>query len=104
MIPAILLTVTTASWIVRGMLVDVFACLIFTLIGYTIRKFNYSAPAVLLGFILGRIFENNLFLSIQLHGPLFLLQKPLALVILVLTILGVAQQVYKNRKHRTAGL
>ena len=54
--------------------------------GLLMKRYGYSRPALLLGFVLGGLFEKYTLLSIKMYGPLFFL-KPLALVLVVITIL-----------------
>ncbi len=61
--------------------------LAFGAIGYLMTRFGYSLPAVMIGFILGKVVENNLYLVSQLQGW-GALTRPLTDVMLAVTVLS----------------
>ena len=73
--------------------------LVFGVLGYAMKKLEYSRPAFIIGFVLGLMVERNLYLSIKLFGGLFMFQ-PLALGLMLFTILVLAYNVYKLIKSR----
>lgn len=64
---------------------DLLVMLAFSVLGLAFRKYDYSRPAFVLGFILGNMFEGYLFMALGLDGPLFFL-RPISLGILLFTI------------------
>jgi len=72
-------------------------------LGYFMKKYKYSRPALLLGFILGWMFEKNLFISVDIYGAWFLL-RPIVVVILFLVVLVVAYDYIKIGFLKLAGL
>ena len=60
--------------------------LVFGLLGYAMKRLDYSRPAFIIGFVLGLMVERNLYLSLKLYGSTFFLE-PLASGLLVVTIL-----------------
>jgi TctA family transporter len=60
--------------------------LAFGIVGLLMKIHGYSRPALLLGFILGGLFENYSLLSIKIYGPLFFV-RPIPLTMLVIMIL-----------------
>jgi len=58
----------------RGYPEDVLMALFFGVIGYVMRLMDLPRAPVVLGFVLGRLFEINLHLTLQIFGPGFLLK------------------------------
>jgi len=72
---------------------DMGLVVIFGLIGYIMKKYNYPPIAMLLGVILGELFEGNFFRSLKmsLGSPTVFFDRPLALILwalLILTLVG----------------
>jgi len=60
--------------------------LAFGLLGLVMKRFGYSRPALILGFVLGDLFENYSLLSIKMYGPLFFI-RPISLTLFAIMIL-----------------
>lgn len=60
--------------------------LAFGLLGLVMKRYGYSRPALLLGFVLGGLFENYSLLSIKIYGPLFFI-RPISLTLFAIMIL-----------------
>ncbi len=98
--PAILMAIAIGVYVVTLSPMNFITLLVFGLLGLAMRKYGYSRPALLLGFILGGLFENYSLLSIKLYGPLFFLRPiPLALLVIMIILLN-----YPNIKRAISGL
>jgi putative tricarboxylic transport membrane protein len=62
---------------------DVFMLILITIIAYFLDKYGYFLPALVLGFILGKMFEYYLWQSLDLVGPTFFFSSPLAVILLI---------------------
>ncbi|WP_312911687.1 tripartite tricarboxylate transporter permease [Natronosalvus caseinilyticus] len=71
------------SWI------DVLTVFLLGIGGYYMRKYDFSIVAFLLGAILGRMAEENLFRSLQISGGSYeiFVESPLSIAIIVITLL-----------------
>jgi len=67
-------------------MIDVYVLAIISLLGVFMGKWGYSAPALILGFVLGDQFEYYFMNSITMYGPFFFL-SPISLAIIFLMIL-----------------
>ena len=65
---AILVVVMVGVYIATLSLLNFVLIIIFGLLGLFMKKFGYSRPALLLGFVLGGLFENYLLLSLKIYG------------------------------------
>jgi putative tricarboxylic transport membrane protein len=61
--------------------------LVFGLLGLIMKRNNYSRPSLMLGLVLGAMFENYFLLSLKIYGPLFIF-KPIPMVLLIIIILA----------------
>ena len=66
-------------------LLDVFVLLVLGVVGVCINKFGYSQPSLLLGFVLGSLFEYYLWHSLDAYGSLFFL-TPISLILIFIII------------------
>ena len=74
--------------------------LAFGILGLLMKKYGYSRPALILGFVLGSLLEKYSLLSIKIYGPLFF-ARPIPLTLLVIMILMLF---YPQLKRGISGL
>jgi putative tricarboxylic transport membrane protein len=67
----------------------------FGVVGYLMTRFGYSLPAAMIGFILGKVVENNLYLVSQLQGW-GALKRPLTDVMVAITVLSLFGPLFKR--------
>ena len=85
-VPAILLFVFMGAWMSGGGLGDWTTLLFFGVLGYAMKQGGWPRPPVVLGFILGKIMETAMNISIQTHGS-GSFTRPIVLIIVVLTVI-----------------
>ena len=104
-IPIILVLSVVGGYAVRTNWIDVLTLLALGLIGFYMKKHDYSVIAFVLGFVLGPIAEENLFRSLQLSDGSVLIflnpiQQPLSALLVLLIILVMFGPYYKDiRKY-----
>jgi putative tricarboxylic transport membrane protein len=87
---------------------DVVVMLVFSFVGYFMRKFDYSYVAFLIGFILAPEWERALqqVVIISQHDTYMFFQRPVAVALMVLTFFVVARtfwgSIHAGRKKRAA--
>lgn len=69
----------------------------FGLVGLMMKRFKYSIPAAMVGYILGTVAEQNLYLVQQLQG-LSMFERPLTDLMAVLIIVLVGLPYFKRKK------
>jgi putative tricarboxylic transport membrane protein len=69
--PLILLFCIIGAYSVRSSIFDVHLTIIFGIVGYLFRKFDYEAAPLVLAFVLGPLFESNLRQSLTLSKGSF---------------------------------
>lgn len=84
-----------SAYAVNESLENILVFLVFSGLGLLMKKVGFSRPSLLLGFILGGMFEDYLWLSIKLHGPLFFL-RPISLAMIALIVFLFAAEPVKS--------
>ena len=87
--PAIMVLVVIGTYAVANQPYDVLAVFLFGLLGWFMRAYGYSRPALLLGFILAPLIETYLHISLRSHGAAFLVQ-PGVLAIAAFLLVGLS--------------
>ncbi|MFH1488705.1 MAG: tripartite tricarboxylate transporter permease [Pseudomonadota bacterium] len=85
LIPIVLVVIFAGSYAYEGKIEDIIILLIFSMLGMSMRRFGYNTASLFLGYILGALFENYLFVSLQLGGALFFL-RPICLFLIFFLI------------------
>ncbi|HEX6266063.1 MAG TPA: tripartite tricarboxylate transporter permease [Burkholderiales bacterium] len=78
---------------------DLFALFAFGVLGWIMKQLRWPRPPLILGFVLGDIFERYLFVSVERYGWEWL-TRPLVVVLLVLAFAGVARPLWRDLKFR----
>lgn len=86
LVPAVMLFIFMGSWIERSDMGDWILLLGFGVLGYLMKKGGWSRPPLVLGYILGKIMESALHISIQTHG-LASFSRPIVLVMIALLLI-----------------
>ena len=91
--PIVIFTCIMGAYLGKSSMFDVGVMLTFGFIGYFMRKFDYSYVAFLIGFILAPEWERALqqVVIISEHDPFMFIQRPVAMVLMGLTLFVVAR-------------
>ncbi|WP_127115870.1 tripartite tricarboxylate transporter permease [Shimia sediminis] len=99
------LTCLTGVYAASNSIFNLYVMIIFAIIGYFMKKFDYSFVAFLIGFVLAPEFELSFrsFILVAQGDPLgLLLQRPIALLFCIMTIVAVLRiswTEYKTAQH-----
>ncbi len=90
LIPSVLALAVFGSFGLTGNISGPITVLVFAIIGWIFRRYNYSVPAAVIGILLGSMAENSLLHSYQISGGnlAYLLERPITLAILALLMLS----------------
>jgi putative tricarboxylic transport membrane protein len=69
---------------------DMFALLLFGLIGWLMKQFRWPRPPLILGLVLGDSIERYMFISIERYG-LTWLARPVVVILLLIAIVGLVR-------------
>lgn len=64
---------------------DIYSAVIFGIIGWLMKIYGWPRPPLMLGFVLGALFERYLFISVEIYGFSWL-SRPVVLVILAASV------------------
>lgn len=87
--PLVIIVVFLASFQASRDMGDIFSLLLFSVVGWFMKRFSWPRPPLVLGLVLSRIIENYLYISIGAFG-VYWLWRPMVLLFAVLTIVSVA--------------
>lgn len=89
LLPVVMVLASIGAFATNNRIFDVWAILVFAIVGYLLSKNNFPAPPIVLGFVLGPIIEQNYRRGMMSSYGSFLnfFTRPVAGTVLVLTIL-----------------
>lgn len=100
LIPVVLVLCGLGSFAINNRVFDIWVLLLFGVIGYLMKKVNFSLPAFVLGVILGPLTEENLRIAYSTDTNLLLfLTRPISGVLILLTVLSIVYAIVMDRKH-----
>jgi len=101
--------VFVGAYTINNDMFDVAIVILFGIIGYIMKRYGFSPPAAVLGFILGGYVEINFRRGLAMSNGDFLifLERPISLVLLILALISLAAPFvqdrlmarYENRKN-----
>ena len=99
-VPAVCMFVFMGSWLAGNQMGDWVVLLSFGVIGYLMKQGGIPRPPLVLGFILGPIMENALFITDNAYIGLNWLLRPMSLGILVMIVLTIFFAVNSARRRK----
>jgi putative tricarboxylic transport membrane protein len=106
LVPLILGLTTVGAFANREYVFDMGLAIVFGVIGYIARKTNYHVTAILIGVILGPLFEGYLLRSLRLgNGDVTVLfSSTLGNVLWVFLALSLLVPIWRSRRNRARAL
>lgn len=101
LLPTVLMFTTVGAYALSNRMFDVFAILIFGLLGYMLYKFKIPTPPFIIGFILGGMLEENLRRGLILSNDSFneFVTKPISGMFLGFTLVYLVYIFIKKHKE-----
>jgi putative tricarboxylic transport membrane protein len=84
--PIVLAICLIGAYSPRNTTFDLWVCILFGVVGYVMRIMGWPVAPMILGFILGPMFEVALRQSLNMGGVMILVSRPISLFFIVLTI------------------
>jgi putative tricarboxylic transport membrane protein len=102
LVPLIIGFTTVGAFAPRGFLFDMGLALIFGVLGYIARKTGYHVTAILIGIILGPLFEQYLMRALRISqgDPMILFSSTLGNVLWVALLLSLLLPLWRERRKR----
>jgi len=101
LVPVVITMVAVGLFTYKEVITDLLVALIFGAIGLVMKKFEFNRPALVLGFVLGTVFERNFFLALSMNGPFFFM-RPVSIGIILIIIALFAYDPIKGVFERSA--
>jgi len=101
LIPFILFLAFIGSYTSNNHLGDLIVFLFFGFLGYFMIRCNWPRAPLVLGFVLGKIAENNFYISTIRYGSSWLL-RPVVLILVLLTLIVIVYPAIRLGKRRSA--
>ena len=76
----------TGVLVSRGYIEDVIVAAIFGLMGLIFKRFNLPSPSLVLGLVIGQIFEVQFRRGMLIGGWAYFLSRPVAIILFLLTV------------------
>lgn len=104
LVPVVLSVTFMGAFHGRGSWGDLYALMIFGLLGWVMKRFRWPRPPVILGFVLASLIENYMFISVSRWGFDWL-ARPVVVVVLAITLVSVLWPIvasYIRRRRATS--
>ncbi len=101
LLPIIFVLSVVGSYSIRNSMFDVWVALIFGVIGYFLRRYDFPISPILLALILGPMAESNLRRALVIYNGngFAVLTRPISAVFLILGVLSLVTSVIRQRKY-----
>ncbi|MFB3059815.1 MAG: tripartite tricarboxylate transporter permease [Candidatus Binatia bacterium] len=99
LIPFLLMFIFLGAFTAHNSLNDIVVTIIFGLLGYFMVLFEWPRPPFVLGLVLGRIAENNLWISNSAYGVSWLLH-PAIIVIFIMIVTTLGYSIFNANKRK----
>ena len=88
LVPSVLVLAVCGAFGLTGNMSGPITVLVFAMIGWLFRRYNYSVPAAVIGMLLGSMAESSLVQTLQISGGEFsyIFERPITLVIITLLL------------------
>ncbi len=98
--PTILIFATIGAFALRGNIVDVYTMFAAGVLGFLMRKGDYSIPALVMGVILGQIGEDTFSRSMVLldYNVFAFFTKPISGILISLGLITIAMNIVRHRQ------
>ena len=100
LVPVIVLFVFMGAWLANSSIGDWVVLLAFGCVGYLMKRGGVPRPPLVLGFVIGPIMENALFITTSVHDGLEWLARPICLVIGALIVGSIVFAARRRRSMR----
>ncbi|MBT7760415.1 MAG: tripartite tricarboxylate transporter permease, partial [Rhodospirillaceae bacterium] len=78
---------------------DIVAVLVFGLLGWAMKRVRWPRPPLMLGFVLGEVVEQYMFISFQLYEWDWLM-RPVVIIMLLIALYGIVRPIMRDRAAR----
>ena len=95
--PLIFAFAILGSYSIKKSMFDVGTCLVFGLIGWMFKKYDYPSSPLVLGLVLGKLIETNYIQTLMVTGPVGFVQRPLTVILFIISIVAIVYPIIGPR-------
>jgi len=99
-IPFVLMLVFIGSYTANGQIADLIVTFIFGLFSYFMVLYGWPRPPFVLGFVLGKVIETYLFISMSRYGFAWL-THPIVVILMAVMLIVIAYPFIQQRRQRS---
>ncbi|ATW27194.1 tripartite tricarboxylate transporter permease [Candidatus Formimonas warabiya] len=103
LIPFVFVICLIGAYAVNRSFSDVIIAVIFGIVGYYMKKYDYSRANLVIGMVMGSLIERYYHISARLFGDTFFVTRPIALGLLIVIILTTAYPLYSKHRRKKKG-
>lgn len=94
LVPSVMSLAVFGSYGLTGSMAGPYTVLVFAILGYVMKKYDYSVPGLVIGILLGKMAESELLHSHQISGGnlSYIFTRPITLVILAFLLFSIFYQ------------
>lgn len=85
LLPSVMAVTYVGVFVSRNSILNIIPLIVFGVLGYFMKSYDFSRPPLIVGFVLGELFERYFFHSLKVEGPFFFV-TPIGLSIIAMTI------------------
>ncbi|MBS3977855.1 MAG: tripartite tricarboxylate transporter permease [Syntrophomonadaceae bacterium] len=102
LMPVVMVLCVVGAYTLQNSMFDVLVALVFGVIGYFMRKYDYPAAPLVLGVVLGPMAEENLNRALLLsrNDWMVFIQSPISLAFLILSVVSIFLALYALRPKK----
>lgn len=96
--PIILAIAVIGTYSINNMMFDVYVMLIFGIIGFFLRKFDFPLAPIVLALVLGEIMESNFRRALMISDGSWLIffTKPISLILILIAVMSFMTPIFKK--------
>ena len=101
--PMIAVFTLIGAYSLRHSFFDLWICLLFGVIGYLMRKFDFPVAPMVLATVLAKLMETSFMQSIVMSkgSPLIFFTRPISIAFILLTVISIVSGILLRRKAKT---
>jgi len=94
LVPSVMSLAVFGSYGLTGSMAGPYTVLVFAILGYVMKKYDYSVPGLVIGILLGKMAESELLHSHQISGGnlTYIFSRPITLVIIAFLLFSIFYQ------------
>jgi TctA family transporter len=101
-IPFVLLLVFVGSYTANGQIADLIVTFAFGVLGYLMVSWGWPRPPLVLGFVLGKLVETYLFISMSRYGFAWLVH-PIVVILMILLVVVIVYPFVREKPAWVGG-